>query len=156
MPTQTSEADRAANAGYAGQTNRMDMSKAALTSARRELKEVETSLASLNKLVVSMPGVAAKLDDLTRSQESTKKLHDQLFEQYTKANLQIDIERVGARSRFEVVTAPFLMEPTLSKSFGIRGGLGMLLGLLLVTLLIVVREGRKLFSRAIADLDATS
>jgi uncharacterized protein involved in exopolysaccharide biosynthesis len=156
MSKQTSEADRAANAGYAGQSNRMDMSKAGLTSARRELKEVETSLAALNKLVVSMPGVAAKLDDLTRSQESTKKLHDQLFEQYTKANLQIDIERVGARSRFEVVTAPFLMEPTLSKSFGIRGGLGMLLGLFLVTLLIVVREGRKLFSRAIADLDATS
>jgi hypothetical protein len=63
---------------------------------------------------------------------------------------------VGARSRFEVVTAPFLMEPTLSKSFGIRGGMGMMLGLFLVALLIVVREGRKLFSRAIADLDATS
>ena len=156
MSKQTSEADRSANAGYAGQTNRMDMSKAALTSARRELKEVETSLNALNKLVVSMPGVAAKLDDLTRSQESTKKLHDQLFDQYTKANLQIDIERVGARSRFEVVTPPFLMEPTLAKSYGIRGGLGMLLGLFLVTLLIAVREGRKLFSRAMADLDATS
>jgi uncharacterized protein involved in exopolysaccharide biosynthesis len=156
MTKQTSEADRSANAGYAGQTNRMDMSKAALTSARRELKEVETSLAQLNKLMTKMPEVAAKLEELKRNQDSTKKLHDQLFEQYQKANLQIDIERLSARSRFEVVTPPFLMEPTLGKSFGLRAGVGMLLGLFLVTLLIAVREGRKLFSRAIADLDATS
>jgi pSer/pThr/pTyr-binding forkhead associated (FHA) protein len=156
MSKQTSEADRSANAGYAGQSNRMDMSKAALTSARRELKEVESSLSLLNKLVVSMPQVAAKLDNLQRSYESTKKLHDQLFDQYSKANLQIDIERLAARSRFEVVTAPFLMEPTASKAFGIRGGIGMMLGLFLVALVIAVREGRKLFSRAIADLDATS
>ena len=81
-----------------------------------------------------MPEVAAKLDDLRRSHESTKKLHDQLFDQYQKANLQIDIERLAARSRFEVVTAPFLMEPTLSKSFGIRGAIGMMLGLFLVAL----------------------
>ena len=32
----------------------------------------------------------------------------------------------------------------------------MLLGLFLVALIIAVREGRKLFSRAMADLDATS
>ena len=55
-----------------------------------------------------------------------------------------------------MVTPPFLMEPTLGKSFGLRAGVGMLLGLFLVALLIAVREGRKLFSRAIADLDATS
>jgi uncharacterized protein involved in exopolysaccharide biosynthesis len=156
MSKQTTEADRSANAGYAGQSNRMEMSKAALTSARRELKEVETSLTQLNKLVTRMPEVAAKLDDLRRNQESTKKLHDQLFETYQKANLQIDQERLAARSRLEVVTAPFLMEPTLPKSFGIRGGIGLVLGLFLVTFIIAIREGRKLFSRAAADLDATS
>ena len=156
MSKETTEADRSANAGYAGQSNRMEMSKANLTSARKELREVESSLAALNKLVTKMPEVAAKLDDLRRSHESTKKLHDQLFDQYQKANLQIDIERLAARSRFEVVTAPFLMEPTASKSFGIRGGIGMMLGLFLVALVIAVREGRKLFSRAMADLDATS
>jgi uncharacterized protein involved in exopolysaccharide biosynthesis len=156
MNSQTSAVDRSANAGYAGLTNRMDMSKAGLASARKELKEVESSLAQLNKLVVSMPEVAAKLDDLQRNHESTKKLHDQLFEQYSKANLQIDIERVGARSRFDVVTPPFLMEPTLSKSLGLRGAIGLFLGLFLVTAIIALREGRKLFSRALADLDATS
>jgi uncharacterized protein involved in exopolysaccharide biosynthesis len=156
MSKQTTEADRSANAGYAEKSNRMEMSKASLTSARRELKEVESSLAQLNKLVTKMPEVAAKLEDLRRNQDSTKKLHDQLFEQYQKANLQIDIERVTARSRFEVVTAPFLMEPTLPKSFGIRGGIGLVLGLFLVTFIIAIREGRKLFSRAAADLDATS
>ena len=155
MSKQTSEADRSANAGYAGQQNRMEMSKAALTSARRELKEVETSLAQLNKLVVKMPEVAAKLDDLRRNQESTKKLHDQLFDQYSKATIQIDQERLAARSRLEVMTAPFLMEPTVVKSFGIRGAIGLVLGLFLVTMIIAVREGRKLFSRAAADLDAT-
>ena len=79
-----------------------------------------------------MPAVAARLDDLMRSHESTKKLHDSMLEQYQRANLQIDIERLAARSRFEVVTPPYLQAPTSLRTFGIRGIAGLILGLMIV------------------------
>ena len=153
MSAQASERDRAASAAHAQLSNRHDMSRAGLTAARRELREVESTLAQRDRLVLRMPEVAARLDDLQRRQEATKKLHDQFFQQYQTVSFQIDAERMAARSRVEMVTPPIVTSPTRARTLVQRGAMGQVLGLALVALVIAICEGRKLFSRARANLD---
>jgi hypothetical protein len=153
MRTATTQLDRSANPGYAGLRSRMDMDRAQLKAARQELRDLDRSLGQIRNMVGNMPAAAARLDDLQRAHESIKRLHDQLFDQVQKANLQIDIERLAARSRYEIVTPVALHEATAARSLGLRGAMGLVVLLMFAALIIGVREGRRVVARTIAVLD---
>jgi pSer/pThr/pTyr-binding forkhead associated (FHA) protein/uncharacterized protein involved in exopolysaccharide biosynthesis len=153
MRSPTSDLDRSANAGYSGLQTRVEMSGAQLHAARSELREVERSLTRLQTMTGKTPAVAARLDDLQRSHEATKRLHDQLFDQVQKANLQLEIERLAARSRYEIVIPPSLRQPKRPVAVALRTGMGLALALALAAAIIALREGRRLVARTLASIE---
>ena len=151
MRSETSEIDKIADPAFVGLKAKVGVERAQLHAAQIELQEVERNLERAKKAVITMPAVAAKLDDLQRQYDGQKRLHDQLSAQAQKATLQLDVERVAAQSRYEIVTPTFLARPTTARTLVNRGALGFGLGLVLVIFLVLYREGSKFVSRTLAS-----
>jgi uncharacterized protein involved in exopolysaccharide biosynthesis len=150
MHSETSQAERTADPTFSGLRAKVGVERAQLRAVQIEVKEVERQLEKVNRAVTVMPQVAARLDDLQRKYDSTKRLHDQLSEQSQKASLQLDVERLGAKSRSEIVTPPMLFTPSRVKTFGTRAGMGFAVAMLLVVLIVGYREAKKLVHRHVA------
>ena len=91
-----------------------------------------------------------RLADLDHRQESTKQLHGELFSKLKQAEIQLNLEKVSAESRFEV-TAPALERPKRSVLVLTRGMIGLIAGLALAGLIIFIREGRQMLSQLLAS-----
>jgi hypothetical protein len=153
MRAATSDVDRSSNPALAQATHQGQLARAQLRAAQAQLQLLARSLDERKRMVGNMPAVAARLDDLQRAHESTKRLHDQLFDRLARANLQLDVERLAARSRFEIITAPALQQQALSVSVARRAGVGLVLALALAAALIAWREGRNALARTLATMD---
>jgi hypothetical protein len=88
------------------------------------------------------PKIGARLADLSTQLDNTKRLHEQLSAQAHKAGLQLDLERVSVRSRYDLIPAR-LNKPSMTKTLGLRAGIGLGLGLFLTVLIALIREARK-------------
>jgi uncharacterized protein involved in exopolysaccharide biosynthesis len=102
-------------------------------------------------VVGDLPRVEAKLSELRRAQDDTQRLHAQLFERYKKAELQVELERVSVSSRAEIVAAPQMEYPKKKKTILIRTFAGLAIGGLLVALIIILREGRRIVSELLGS-----
>jgi hypothetical protein len=151
MSSETSQAERTADPTFSGLRAKVGVERAQLRAVQIEIKEVERQLEKVNRAVTVMPQVAARMDDLQRKYDSTKRLHDQLSEQSQKASLQLEVERLGAKSRSEIVTPPMLLKPGRAKTLTERGSLGLAAGLVLVLLIASYSEAKKLVQRHMAS-----
>jgi hypothetical protein len=147
MNAETSKVDRGADPAFVGLHTKVGVERAQLNAAKVELQGVERSLEKVIHAVTTMPGIAAKLDDLQRSYDAEKRLHDQLSEQGQKANLQLEVERLAAQSRFEIVSAPVIVKPSVTSTLGKRAGIGLGVALALAVLIGLIREIRRVTGR---------
>jgi hypothetical protein len=154
MGSETKPLDRESNAGYQELQNRVALLAAQLSAARSDLADTEGRLGRVQTVVGDLPRVQAGVQQLTHMQDATTQLHGQLFEQLKKAELQLNLERVSAESRYEVLSPPHLVRASRSKSAALGVGLGLFAGLFLALATLAVREGRRIFSRALANLDS--
>jgi len=97
--------------------------------------------------------VEARVQQLNDTQESTTRLHAQLFEQLKKADLQLSLERVSAESRYEIIVPPQLVQTKKVLAVALRAFIGLMLGLFVAALIIAGGEVRRLVSKAMLDLD---
>jgi pSer/pThr/pTyr-binding forkhead associated (FHA) protein/uncharacterized protein involved in exopolysaccharide biosynthesis len=151
MKSESSEADRTAEPVSSGLKAKVGVERAQLRAAHIELEDAERQLEKVKRAVTVMPALAAQLDDLQRKYDSTKRLHDQLSDQSQKASLQLEVERLGAKSRSEVVTPAFLVTPDKVKTFATRAGMGFGAALALAVLVAAFIEARKLVRRFMAS-----
>jgi len=153
MASDTSDLDRRSNAGYQAIQARIDLLQAQLTAARGDLGDTERNLAQIRHVVGDLPRVEARVQQLNDTQDSTTRLHGQLFEQLKKADLQLSLERVSAESRYEIIVPPQLVQTKKMLAVLLRAFIGLALGLFVAAMIIGVGEVRRLVSKAMLDLD---
>lgn len=152
MAAQPKEADRQTNPDYQAAQGRVDALEGALTAARHNLADTESSLGQIRHLVGDLPRVEQRLDELDHAQDETKRLHAQLFEKLKQAEIQLNLERVSAESRYEIGRPrPLRLGRVLT--LALRCAAGLMLGLLVAAALIVIPEIRTRFSRALAAVE---
>ncbi len=125
-------------------------------AARSDLADTEGSLKDVRQTVGDLPRVQAGVQQLTHMQEATTQLHSQLFEQLKKAELQLNLERVSAESRYEVMSPPHLVTGSPARTSALRLIVGGVAGLLLALAIMFVREGQRMFRHALSNLEAQS
>jgi hypothetical protein len=149
MASKTNDLDREGNIGLQTLRHQVETLQAQLNAARSDLADTEESLSKVRKVVVALPQVEMRLKELTRAEEGAVKLHDQLFEKLKKAELQLNLERVSAQSRFEVVAPAHLESLGPKKTIALRLTLGLLFGLVVATLYVAAKELPSVLSRLI-------
>jgi pSer/pThr/pTyr-binding forkhead associated (FHA) protein len=156
MASETSTLDRQSNAGYQDLQNQVALLQGQLSAARSDLADTDSNLGRVKGLVGDLPRVQAGVQQLTHMQEATTQLHGQLFEQLKKAELQLNLERVSAESRYEVLAPARLYRTGRLKTLVIRAGAGLVIGLFLAFATLLVRKIREILVRAFAKIDAGS
>jgi hypothetical protein len=143
--------ERRSNAALAGLENQLAGLEGQLRAARAEAGDLDRELQHVRRVVSDLPRVESKLSNLQRAQADTQRLHAQLFERYKKAELQVELERVSVSSRYDIVAAPQMEYPKKKKTILIRTFAGLAIGALLVALIIVLREGRRIVAEMLGS-----
>jgi polysaccharide export outer membrane protein len=104
-------------------------------------------LRSLRTVSSQSPKVNARLEELLRTKEEVEKQHGLLFDRLKKAEVQLQLERVSATSRYEIAVPTRLDSPPGRKAFASRLAMGGGLGLLLAAIMLVIGELRRIFAR---------
>jgi uncharacterized protein involved in exopolysaccharide biosynthesis len=143
LTRESSGAERNSNPETIARKQRIALLRAQIGAATTELSGIDKSLERFRSMLLNSPAVAARLDNLQRDYDTKKKLHDQLAAQSQKATLQLDVERLAAHTRYEIITPAYMMRPPIVKTLGLRGGIGLAGALFIAALIILVREARK-------------
>lgn len=142
--------ERRANPTYQGLASSVGSLQAQLRAARAEMGDVERNLRNLRQVAAALPRVDARMQELTRTQDANGRLHAQLYDRLKKTEMQLDIERVHAASRHELVSPPQVLRPGLLKTVAQRLAIGLFLGILIAAGLVAWREGKTIVRRALA------
>jgi len=153
MSAEASPMDRQVSAGYQELQTHVALLQGQLAAARSDLADTEKNLGRLQNVVGDLPRVQAGIQQLVHLQEATTALHSQLFEQLKKAELQLNLERVSAESRYEVVAPPHLNKPGRLKTSAFRGVVGAFLGALAALAVLAVRRLREVVARAVSNME---
>jgi polysaccharide export outer membrane protein len=139
--------EKRSNVAYDSLQSQADQLQAQLRAARAELGTVGASLRSLRNVNSLSPKVNARLEELLRMKEEVERQHGLLFDRLKKAEVQLQLERVSATSRYEIVVPARLESPPGRKAFALRLAMGLGLGLLLAAIVLVIGELRSAFAR---------
>ncbi len=143
LQSATSPLLRETDPNYQEARRRIETLQAQLAAARGNLGDVEKNLGRVLNVVEDLPRVERRLDELNSTQESNKSLRAQLFDKLKQAEIQLNLERVSAESRYDV--SPVRVDKVgRFKTLATRGGLGLFLGLVAAALAIAIGEARRL------------
>ena len=138
--------EKVSNVAYDSLRSQADQLEAQVRAARSELGFIEANRRSLRTVNSEAPKVNARLDELLRMKEDAVRQHGLLFDRLKKAEVQLQLERVSASSRYETVPAR-LDYPPGRKVFLARLASGLGIGLLLAALVLGIVELKRLFVR---------
>jgi pSer/pThr/pTyr-binding forkhead associated (FHA) protein len=139
--------EKRSNVAYDSLQSQADQLEAQLKAARAEQGTVGASLRSLRDVNSQSPKVNARLEELVRMKEEVERQHGLLFDRLKKAEVQLQLERVSAASRYEIVVPTRLEAPLGRKDFALRLAMGLGLGLLLAAIVLVIGELRRMFAQ---------
>jgi uncharacterized protein involved in exopolysaccharide biosynthesis len=123
--------------------------RAQVAATRANLAETDRNLGQVQQVVRDLPRVEQHLADLDHRQEATNQLHADLFSKLKQAEIQLNLEKVSAESRFDV--SPIRLERTRNRStLALRGSLGLLLGMFVAALGIAGQEAKRLIVKTMA------
>jgi Inner membrane component of T3SS, cytoplasmic domain len=152
---QPSQFDKRSNAGYQDIKNRIALVQGELSAARNDLADTESNLGRVQKVVGDLPRVQAGVQELTHMQEATTQLHSQLFEQLKKAELQLNLERVSAESRYEVVLPPRITKVGHLRTAALRCVIGLFVGLFVAAIILAFQEGRRILLQTLETIETS-
>jgi hypothetical protein len=153
MHSETTAVDRQSSAGFQALQSRVETLQAQLNAARSDLGDTMKSLGQVRHVVGDLPRVEERVQELSHRQDATNRLHTQLFEKLKKAELQLNLERVSAESRYEMVKPPRLEKPGKLKTVALRCGIALFAALIVSAIFIAIREGHRMFSHTLATFD---
>ena len=96
-PTLSRESDP----NYQQAQNRIEKLQAQLSATRASLGDTEQSLGQVRNMVKVMPRIEQRLGDLNHRQETTQALQADLFSKLKQAEIQLNLEKVSAESRYD-------------------------------------------------------
>jgi pSer/pThr/pTyr-binding forkhead associated (FHA) protein len=145
-PTQIREADP----NYLLAQGQVEKLQAELSAARTNLGDTEKSLGEVRSVVQDLPRVEQHLADLEHRQDSTKQLHSDLFNKLKQAEIQLNLEKVSAESRYDI-SPPRLERSRKLSTMLLRSGIGLMLGLLAAAIVILLREARDMITKTLGS-----
>jgi pSer/pThr/pTyr-binding forkhead associated (FHA) protein len=145
-PTQMREADP----NYQLAQSQVEKLEAELAAARTNLGDTEKSLGQVRSVVQDLPRVEQHLADLEHRQDATKQLHSDLFTKLKQAEIQLNLEKVSAESRYDI-SPPRLERSRKLSTMLLRSGIGLILGLFAAAIVILLREAREMISRTLGS-----
>lgn len=149
LQSPTSVLSRESDPNYQLARGTAEKLRAQVAATRANLADVQASLAQVQRVVRDLPRVEQHLSDLDHRQEATMQFHTDLFAKLKQAEVQLNLEKVSAESRFEV--SPVHVERSRNRStLATRGGLGLLLGIIAAALGIASREARRIIAKTLA------
>jgi pSer/pThr/pTyr-binding forkhead associated (FHA) protein len=149
LQSPTSALSRESDPNYQLARGTAEKLRAQVAATRANLADVQASLAQVQRVVRDLPRVEQHLSDLDHRQEATMQFHTDLFAKLKQAEVQLNLEKVSAESRFEV--SPVHVERSRNRStLATRGGLGLLLGIVAAALGIASREARRIIAKTLA------
>jgi pSer/pThr/pTyr-binding forkhead associated (FHA) protein/uncharacterized protein involved in exopolysaccharide biosynthesis len=140
---------READPNYQQAQGRIEKLQAQLEATRASLGETDRSLGEVKHRVKDLPRIEQRLTDLNHRQEATQQLHGDLFSKLKQAEIQLNLEKVSAESRYDI-SPPRLERPRKSSTMAMRAGIGLLLGTLLAFVAIALQEIKRLFTQTMA------
>jgi uncharacterized protein involved in exopolysaccharide biosynthesis len=152
MTSETSSVDRLANVEYENLRFARDQGESNLRAALTELDSVRESLGNFNRISREMPRVSARVGELSQQEEGLRRLRGQLFDRVKRAELQLELERVSARSRYEIVEPVHLEPLRIERRLAGAGLLGLFTGLAVAFALLAAGATRRLLKRAAREL----
>ena len=153
MHAETSAADRQSIGGFQALQNRVEALQGQLNAAQTDLSDTEKNLGQVRHVVGDLPRVEERVQELSHTQDATNHLHTQLFEKLKKAELQVNLERVSAESRYELVIPPRLEDTGKKRALALRSMIGLFAGLFVAAGVIAAREGRRVVSEVLVTLE---
>ena len=144
--------DRKADPAFQAEQGKIESLEAQLAAARSDLADTDKSLSQVRRLVDQLPRVEQQLIEMTNQMDAQTKLRGQLFEKLKQAELQLNLEQVSAQSRYDIGRVR-LERPSKAKTVGLRCGVGLFAGLVVVVIWLLAGEGRRLMNEAMAKLD---
>ncbi len=123
-----------------------------LSAARAERGFVMGSLRGIREVRNVAPRLEADMAELVRKQDGAKRMLEQLSDRLRRAEMQLELERVSAASRYEVTTPARDQPIRLKRTLVGRGALGM--GAMLALVLAIL--GWRSLRRAARLVQATA
>jgi hypothetical protein len=155
LEAHSTQLDQQTDPSYQAAQGRIESLDAQLSAARNDLADTDKSLAQVRKVVENLPRVEQRLVELNNAQDTTTRLRGQLFDKLKQAELQLNLEQVSVRSRYDI--SPIRLErPALGQTLLLRTMLGICLGLFAAIAWLLAREGRRLVAQAMLTLNGTT
>jgi pSer/pThr/pTyr-binding forkhead associated (FHA) protein/uncharacterized protein involved in exopolysaccharide biosynthesis len=149
LQSPTSTLSRESDPNYQAARSSAEKLRAQVAATRANLAETERNLGQVQRVVRDLPRVEQHLADLDHRQEATMQLHTDLFSKLKQAEIQLNLEKVSAESRFDV--APIRLERTRNRStLALRGSLGLILGMVAAAIGIAGQEARRIILKTMA------
>jgi uncharacterized protein involved in exopolysaccharide biosynthesis len=155
MRTATPTAVRESDPNYQQAQNQAEKLEAELAAARASLGETEASLGEVRRVVQDLPRVEQHLADLEHRQKATKELHADLYSKLKQAEIQLNLEKVSAESRYDI-SPPRLERPRRSSTLALRAGLGLLFGLFVAGIAVLLFEARRVIAQTLTATRVSS
>ena len=144
---ETTSQDRQLSATDENLRGKLDERLSELSAARGELASVIGSLHNLHNVSRNQPKIDARIEQLERQQEETKRLHGQLYERLRKAEVQLELERVSTTSRYEIAVPPRLERIGVKRTLLLRSAIGFALGGVLALFIVGLGNLRRLVAQ---------
>ncbi len=149
LEASTPTLSRESDPNYQQAQNRIEKLQAQLSATRASLGDTEQSLGQVRNMVKVMPRIEQRLADLNHRQETTQALQADLFSKLKQAEIQLNLEKVSAESRYDFSPAR-LERPRKSSTLLLRCGLGLVLGLFAAFVGIALQEAKRVFTQTMA------
>jgi hypothetical protein len=149
LQSPTSSLSRESDPNYLVARASVEKLRAEIAATRANLADTDKNLGQVQRVVRDLPRVEQHLSDLEHRQEATMQFHTDLFAKLKQAEIQLNLEKVSAESRFEV-SSVHLERSRNRSTLAMRGGLGLLLGIFAAALAIAGRETRRIIARTLA------
>ena len=149
LEASTPTLSRESDPNYQQAQSRIEKLQAQLSATRASLGDTEQSLGQVRNMVKVMPRIEQRLGDLNHRQETTQALQADLFSKLKQAEIQLNLEKVSAESRYDF-SPPRLERPRKSSTLLLRCGLGLLLGVFAAFVGIALQEAKRVFTQTMA------
>ena len=149
LQSPTSTLSRESDPNYQLARGNVEKLRTQVAATRANLADTDRNLGQVQRVVRDLPRVEQHLAALDHKQEATVLFHSDLFSKLKQAEIQLNLEKVSAESRFDV--SPIRLERSRNRStLAVRGGLGLFLGIFAAALGIAGREAHRIIAKTIA------
>jgi hypothetical protein len=143
-----SNIERQASGSYAAAESGVDALEAQARGLRAQASAIDRDLGRVRSVMAELPRVTGRVNELIRQRDLIKHSHEVALQEQQKAEMQLDLEKVNAQSRYDLLALPQLEPVRKKKTLAIRTGIGLGVGIFLTVIVIFLLEARRIVAES--------